>query len=178
LRGVFEAVAEVFALPDATGAKQWQALAQVFLASVIVVVHNEARDAGAARDQQAWRRAWAAFAAVVFGHQAAKHDATAQREALDSLVLQEGLKAFNFSGASVSLDIDLTQAYEGLRSVTEQIIQDSVRRFKKELALRGVTGGDGDVDNPPHVTIGRAYTSSSVGAAAVDRRGTYRVRRY
>lgn len=71
--------------------------------------------------------------------------------ALRSQYLMEGEAAFNFSGQSVSLDVDRSQFYEGLASAIDQQIQEPLRSLKANLAKRGLLMGDGNV-NPTALT--------------------------
>lgn len=57
--------------------------------------------------------------------------------------LAEGLKAFNFSGQVVTLDIDRTQYWEGLATQLETSMSEHIRTFKINLHKRGIVRGDG-----------------------------------
>lgn len=57
--------------------------------------------------------------------------------------LAEGMKAFNYSGQVVQLDIDRTPFWEQLASTMEQQVQEQVKPFKDALAKRGQLDGDG-----------------------------------
>ena len=69
----------------------------------------------------------------------------AEIAALRAQYLAEGEKAFNFSGQAISLDVDRTQYYEQLASNILADVQDSVGTLKKNLTLKGISGGDGNV---------------------------------
>lgn len=69
----------------------------------------------------------------------------AEIAALRAQYLAEGEKAFNFSGQAISLDVDRTQYYEQLASNILADVQDSVATLKKNLTLKGISGGDGNV---------------------------------
>lgn len=72
--------------------------------------------------------------------------ALAQIEALRSQYLMEGVSAFDFGGQAVTLTVDQTQYYEGLASAIENQITEPLRQFKNQIATRGLTSGDGNVD--------------------------------
>jgi len=72
--------------------------------------------------------------------------------ALRSQYLMEGESAFNFSGQSVSLDIDRSQYYESLASTLESSMQEPARQLKANLAKRGQISGDGSV-NPLNLAV-------------------------
>lgn len=65
--------------------------------------------------------------------------------ALRSQYMMEGETQFNYSGSSVSLDVDRSQYYEGLASSIESSIQDPMQKLKINLAKRGLLSGDGSV---------------------------------
>ena len=67
----------------------------------------------------------------------------AQYQAAASRQLQEALKAFDFSGLSTTLTLDLQTAYETYRSSLESQIESTVRPYKRQLASRGLTSGAG-----------------------------------
>lgn len=57
--------------------------------------------------------------------------------------LAEGMKAFDYAGQVVQLNIDRTPFWEQTASALEQQLAEQVKPFKDILAKRGVTGGDG-----------------------------------
>lgn len=57
--------------------------------------------------------------------------------------LAEGMKAFNYSGQVVQLDIDRTPFWEQVASTMEAQISEQVKPFKDALAKRGQLDGDG-----------------------------------
>ncbi len=57
--------------------------------------------------------------------------------------LAEGMKAFNYSGQEVQLDIDRTQYWDTMAQNLEQQAADQVHNFKMALAKRGNISGDG-----------------------------------
>lgn len=59
--------------------------------------------------------------------------------------LLEGEKAFDFTGQAISLNVDKTQHYNSLADALQAQIDSVVPGMKKNLAMRGVTGGDGNV---------------------------------
>lgn len=65
--------------------------------------------------------------------------------AIAAQLLAEGSLAFNFSGQSISLDIDRTPQLDSALGRVESRIQDTVLPLKKQLAQRGTTTGDGSV---------------------------------
>lgn len=68
-------------------------------------------------------------------------------EALRAQYLAEGEKAFDFQGQAISLNVDRTQYYQGMADAIQQGLSDSVRDYKKNLQIKGITSGDGDVAN-------------------------------
>lgn len=58
--------------------------------------------------------------------------------------LLEGEKAFDFTGQAISLNVDKTQHYTSLADALQAQIDSVVPGMKKNLAMRGVTGGDGN----------------------------------
>lgn len=59
--------------------------------------------------------------------------------------LLEGEKAFDFTGQAIALNVDKTQHYTSLADALQAQIDSVVPGMKKNLAMRGVTGGDGNV---------------------------------
>lgn len=68
-------------------------------------------------------------------------------EALRAQYLAEGEKSFDFQGQAISLNVDRTQYYQGLADSIQQGLSDSVRDYKKNLQIKGLTSGNGDVAN-------------------------------
>ncbi len=68
-------------------------------------------------------------------------------EALRAQYLAEGEKAFDFQGQAISLSVDRTQYYQGLADSIQQGLDNSVREYKKNLQIKGITSGTGDVAN-------------------------------
>ena len=63
--------------------------------------------------------------------------------ALGAQLMAEGSLAFDFSGQSVSLNIDRTPQLEGALGRIESSISERVIPLKNKLAKQGVTSGDG-----------------------------------
>ena len=80
--------------------------------------------------------------------------------ALRSQYLVEGVKAFDFSGQSVSLSVDKSSFYESLASSIEGQLAEPCRQLKLLLSKRGLTGGDGSA-NPLKLAFG------AIGAVGV-----------
>lgn len=92
----------------------------------------------------------------------------AQYEAAASRQLEEAIKAFDYSGQSTSLTVDISGAYEAYKSELSNLIEQTVKPYKKQLAIRGVNGGDGSSSS---ISRGRApvvlsMTYNRVGSAA------------
>jgi hypothetical protein len=66
--------------------------------------------------------------------------------ALRAQFLMEGERVFNFSGQSVSLDVDRTQYFQGLADSLQAVMDNECKAFKTILVKRGLLGGDGNVD--------------------------------
>tara|TARA_B100000214_G_scaffold357534_2_gene317201 strand:+ start:2581 stop:3783 length:1203 start_codon:yes stop_codon:yes gene_type:complete len=63
--------------------------------------------------------------------------------ALGAQLQAEGALAFDFSGQTVSLNVDRTPSIEGALGRIESYIESHIRPYKKMLIKAGVTGGDG-----------------------------------
>jgi hypothetical protein len=57
--------------------------------------------------------------------------------------LAEGMKAFNYSGQVVQLDIDNTPFWDATAQALEAQLAEQVKPFKDNLVKRGILGGDG-----------------------------------
>lgn len=68
--------------------------------------------------------------------------------------LAEGLRAFNYSGASISLDVDRTQYWEQMASSLASDLDQQVKPFKDMLNKYGIFGGDGSAVSPSVGSIG------------------------
>ena len=60
-----------------------------------------------------------------------------------SQYIAEGMKAFNYGGQIVNIDVDRTPFWESLASSLEAQAESQVRPFKLNLANAGITAGDG-----------------------------------
>jgi len=69
--------------------------------------------------------------------------------ALAAQLQAEGALAFDFSGQTVSLNIDRTPSIESALGRIENQIENVVRPLKKRLVQAGVTGGDGSNGTQP-----------------------------
>ena len=67
---------------------------------------------------------------------------------LQAQALAEGEKAFDFQGQAIQLTVDRTQYYNQLADSTLQRLETSVRPYKTALAIKGGTGGTGNVTAP------------------------------
>lgn len=73
--------------------------------------------------------------------------AYSELSALRSQFLVEGEKAFNFSGAAVSVDVDRTGYYEQAASAIQSRLDNDVKPFKQNLIKKGIISGTGNLDN-------------------------------
>lgn len=71
----------------------------------------------------------------------------AELGALNAQYLLEGEKAFNFSGAAISLDVDRTGFLESAASKIQTQLDNEFKAFKQNLVIKGNTGGDGSGPN-------------------------------
>jgi hypothetical protein len=67
----------------------------------------------------------------------------AEKYALESQYLLEGEKAFNYSGANISLDVDRTQYLDNMASKIQSILDNELKPLKQNLIIKGQTSGDG-----------------------------------
>ena len=81
-----------------------------------------------------------------------------QAYALRILYLAEGMRSFNFSTQSISLDVDLTQYIESQASALESAIESGLPQLKQTLHKRGALGGDGSLGS-----IAPGRVSAAVG---------------
>lgn len=87
---------------------------------------------------------------------------------LSSQIQAEGASSFDFSGQSVSLNMDRTSVIEGTLSRLENTLDNVVKPFKKQLIKSGVTGGSGNISGT--LSYGRAFgrvllTNNPISAA-------------
>ena len=66
-----------------------------------------------------------------------------QYEALRTRYLEEGLNNFSYNGASVTLDVDVTQFLESQASTLETKIQEASQKLKINLHYKGLVAGPG-----------------------------------
>jgi hypothetical protein len=81
--------------------------------------------------------------------------------------LAEGMKAFDYSGQVVQLNVDRTPFWEATASALDMQLSEQVKPFKANLLKRGITGGDGS---------NMALRSGAVGAIGVTIHGLSPVR--
>lgn len=78
---------------------------------------------------------------------------------LRSQYLLEAERAFNLSGQSANLDLDITSYYDTMASSKQSWIDSEIGNFKKNLQRRGINQGDGSTGGPDS-----SYTGS-IGVA-------------
>lgn len=66
--------------------------------------------------------------------------------ALQAQYLAEGEKAFDYTGAAISLNVDKTQYLDTMANAIKGELDNGFRDYKKNLINKGVTGGDGSED--------------------------------
>jgi len=70
----------------------------------------------------------------------------AEVAALEAQYIAEGEKAFNFSGAAISLDVDRTGMLDAAASKIQSRLDNEIKPFKQNLIIKGNTSGDGSAD--------------------------------
>lgn len=75
---------------------------------------------------------------------------------LSAQIQAEGASAFNFSGQSVTFDVDRTGFIESALGRLDATIDNTVKPFKKQLVKAGATGGPGNISTSA-LTYGRAF---------------------
>jgi hypothetical protein len=65
---------------------------------------------------------------------------------LQAQALAEGEKAFDFQGQAIQLSVDRTQYYNQLAEAILSRLEAGVRSFKQNLAIKGISGGTGNVN--------------------------------
>ncbi len=70
----------------------------------------------------------------------------AELNALEAQYLAEGEKAFNFSGAAISLDVDRTGYLDSAASKIQSRLDSEIKPWKQNLIIKGCTAGDGSAD--------------------------------
>lgn len=83
----------------------------------------------------------------------------AEKMALEASYLCEGEKAFNFSGAAISLDVDRTAFLDNMASKIQSQLDQELKVLKQNLLIKGITTGDGSGPNG-----NGDFSSSSRGA--------------
>lgn len=71
----------------------------------------------------------------------------AEKAALEAQYGMEAEKAFNFSGAAISLDIDRTQYLDAMISKIQTDLDAQLKPLKQNLLIKGNTAGDGSGPN-------------------------------
>jgi len=82
-------------------------------------------------------------------------------DACRSQYLAEGMKAFNFSGQTVSLDIDRSPFWDSMSQQLQSQADQYVKPFKDNLAKYGINGGDGSASGPRPGNVGTIGISLS-----------------
>lgn len=80
--------------------------------------------------------------------------------AIRAQYLAEGEKAFDYSGAAISLNVDRTSYLESAASALQSELDNEFKPFKQNLAARGQTSGDGSADTS-------ALVPGSIGSVGV-----------
>lgn len=102
----------------------------------------------------------------------------AEKYALESQYLLEAEKAFNYSGAAISLDVDKTSFIDSAISRLNQTIDQELKPLKQNLIIKGAMNGDGSMgfDGVPG-SAPRGNNAAAVGlsinAASVYNGGLY-----
>jgi len=92
--------------------------------------------------------------------------------ALCAQILAEGMLAFDFSGQSISLNVDRTPQLEAALGRLESQIAEYVKPLKKQLVGQGITTGDGSVGST------NARDPSSSGTLGIINAATTRIPAY
>ena len=66
--------------------------------------------------------------------------------AIRAQYLAEGEKAFDYSGAAISLNVDRTGYLDSAASAIQSELDNEFKPFKQNLVNKGQTGGDGSGD--------------------------------
>ncbi len=67
----------------------------------------------------------------------------AEKAALEAQYGLEAEKAFNFSGAAISLDVDRTSAIDSMISKIQSQLDQELKPLKQNLLIKGIKDGDG-----------------------------------
>lgn len=70
----------------------------------------------------------------------------AELMAIEAQYMAEGEKAFNFSGAAISLDVDRTGYLDSAASKIQSRLDNEIKPWKQNLIIKGVVTGDGSAD--------------------------------
>jgi hypothetical protein len=70
-----------------------------------------------------------------------------EKSALESQLLLEGEKAFNFGGAAITLDVDKTGILDNMIGKIESQLANELKLLKQALTTKGILGGDGSGPN-------------------------------
>jgi hypothetical protein len=97
----------------------------------------------------------------------------AEKYALESQYLLEGEKAFNFSGASVTLDVDKTQYLDNMIGKIQSTLDAEVKALKVNLIIRGNASGDGSVDVMQSSGAALGGVAISITPASIYNSGLY-----
>ncbi|SBV38497.1 Phage protein [Phage NCTB] len=90
--------------------------------------------------------------------------------ALGSQLQAEGALAFDFSGQTVSLNIDRTPQIEGALGRVENQIETNIKPYKKLLVKAGVTSGDGS-QGANSLSFGNAFGAVTITNSPVTNLG-------
>lgn len=82
--------------------------------------------------------------------------------------MAEGSLAFDFSGQSVSLNIDRTQYIESMLGRLDSMVENEVKPLKKLLGKYGISTGDGGIGN-------KAIGANAFGITTLTRAPTTRM---
>ncbi len=70
----------------------------------------------------------------------------AEMMAIESQYMAEGEKAFDFSGAAISLNVDRTGYLDSMAGKIQSRLDNEIKPWKQNLIIKGNTGGDGSAD--------------------------------
>lgn len=87
--------------------------------------------------------------------------ACSEVQLLRSRYLMEAERAFNLSGQSENLDIDMTQYYDSAASSRQGWIDQYIPDFKRNISRRGITAGDGNYNTSRSLQTGATGISVS-----------------
>lgn len=89
--------------------------------------------------------------------------------ALKSQTLEEGVRAFQFGGKAISLDVDRSGIYNEMAESIESSVMATLPGFKTLLSKRGLLGGDGNIS--PTAIAGGAIGSLGIALSPVSNLG-------